>query len=289
MKALVVGAGGQLGRELLARAPVGWHVEAAAREALDVTDAQATRRAVAACRPAVVVNAAGYTAVDRAESEREEAFAVNDVGAGNLARAAREAGARLLHVSTDFVFDGRAGCPYRPGDPANPLGTYGASKAAGERRVLDASGGDAIVVRTAWLYSAHGSNFVRTMLGLMATRDEVRVVADQVGTPTWAPTLADALWRLAALDGARGIFHCTDAGVASWYDLAVAIQEEALTLGVLDRTVPVRPVATREYPTPAARPAYSVLDKSDLWAATGETPAHWRVSLRRMLQGVARA
>jgi dTDP-4-dehydrorhamnose reductase len=207
---------------------------------------------------------------------------VNRDGAGVLARAATAAGARMAHVSTDFVFDGETSRPYRPDDPAAPLGVYGASKHAGDQAVA-AAAPDALIVRTAWVYSPWGGNFLKTMLRIMAERGEVRVVADQIGTPTSAATLAATLWGLSGAQ-ATGIFHCTDAGVASWYDFAQAIAEDAHAMGMLASGVQVRPIATRDYPTPARRPAYSVLDKTSTWAVLGEPPPHWRVVMRGVLE-----
>ncbi len=281
MKALIVGANGQLGRSLAANAPEGVAVVAHGSDTLDITDADAVRAAVEAQRPDFLFNAAAYTAVDKAESDEVAALAVNATAVGHLAAAARAAGASFIHVSTDFVFDGRQGVPYAPDAPTAPIGAYGRTKLAGEA----AAGADALVVRTAWVYAPTGGNFVRTMLRLMAERPEVRVVADQVGTPTYAPGLAAALWTLAG-QGARGIHHYTDSGAASWYDFAVAIQEEALAAGLLDRRVPVLPIATADYPTPARRPFYSVLDKTATFAALGQPAPHWRVQLRAMIEAI---
>lgn len=280
MKALITGAHGQLGRALAASAPAGCEIVSHDVDTLDITDADAVQRAVAEVRPDLILNAAAHTAVDRAESEEALALAINATAAGHLAAAATAAGARLVHVSTDFVFDGRSGVPYRTGDATNPLSAYGRTKLAGEAAV-----GDALIVRTAWVYAPTGGNFVRTMLRLMAGRDEVRVVADQIGTPTWAPGLAAALWTLAG-QGATGLWHYTDAGVASWYDFAVAIQEEAVARGLLARVVPVVPIPTSDFPTPAVRPSYSVLEKGATWAALGGPAPHWRENLRIMLQGL---
>lgn len=282
MRALITGAGGQLGGALVASAPAGSVLVAVDRAALDVSDASAVAALVARERPNVILNAAAYTAVDRAESEEAQALAINGHAVGHLAQAAQKAGARLVHVSTDFVFDGRSGTPYAPDAPTAPLSAYGRTKLAGEQ----AAGSDALIVRTSWVYAPTGGNFVRTMLRLMAERNEVRVVADQIGSPTYAPGLAEALWRLAPME-ARGILHYSDSGVASWYDFAVAIQEEALALGLLDRVVPVIPITTADYPTPARRPAYSVLDKSATTALLGDPVPHWRANLRQMLKDVA--
>lgn len=284
MRALIAGAGGQLGRELVATAPAGVDVVAADRSRLDVTDAAAVRQAIQGSRADVVINASGYTAVDRAESDRAAAFDVNALGPANLARAAVDAGARLVHVSTDFVFDGCRSSPYPPDAVPNPLSVYGESKLAGERSVQEVTDGRGVIVRTAWVYAARGSNFVNTMLRLMGERDELRVVVDQVGTPTRARGLARALWSAASAPEVRGTLHWTDAGVASWYDFAVAIQEEAIVVGRLRREPPIVPVLTQAYPTAAKRPAYSVLDKTSTWSVLGMTAPHWRVSLRRMLE-----
>lgn len=281
MKALITGANGQLGRCMMRSAPPGVEIVAAGSAQLDIRDAAAVEALVTAARPDVIFNCAAYTAVDKAESEEDAALAVNAHGVAHLAAAALRHGARFVHVSTDFVFDGRSGVPYRPDAPTGPTGAYGRTKLAGER----AAGEDALIVRTAWVYGPTGHNFVRTMLRLMAERDEVRVVADQIGTPTYAPSLASALWALAGT-GARGIHHYTDSGVASWYDFAVAIQEEALVQGLLAHAVPVVPIATREFPTPAARPHYSVLDKGDTFALLGAPAPHWRVNLRRMMKEI---
>lgn len=283
MRALILGAGGQLGLELAEAVPVGWELRTLSRAMLDITDEAAVHRALREAGPDVVFNAAAYTAVDRAEAEPAAANAVNALGAGNVAAAARALGARLLHVSTDFVFDGEASRPYAPGAHANPLGVYGRTKLAGEVAVAERGDAGALIVRTAWVYSRHGANFVKTMLRLMATRDSVGVVDDQVGTPTWAGGLARALWAAAARPDVAGVLHWTDAGVASWYDFAVAIRDEAAAAGRLTSTPDVRPIRTEDYPTPARRPAYSVLDKTSTWAALGVTPVHWRSALRQML------
>ncbi|MXO75772.1 dTDP-4-dehydrorhamnose reductase [Altererythrobacter aerius] len=278
MKALITGAAGQLGRALMDAVPEGWEATGLTRAELDLSDPSVIAREVEAHRPDAILNAAAYTAVDRAESDESAAFAVNAAAVGAIAHAARATGARLVHVSTDFVFDGTSPRAYRPDDGRNPLSVYGRSKAAGE----DAAGPAAAIVRTAWVYGAGGANFVNTMLRLMRTRDEVRVVADQIGAPTWAAGLADTVWAL-ALGGHAGVFHHSDAGVASWYDFAVAVQEEALALGMLERAVPVLPIATADYPLPAHRPAFSLLDSAATRALLGQAPTHWRVNLRHML------
>ncbi len=284
MKVLVTGAGGQLGRALVAAAPAGADVTALDRGHLDIADGAAVASCVASLRPDIVVNAAAWTAVDAAEREAAAAYAANRDGPEQLARALREGGGRLVHVSTDYVFDGRAAAPRRPDDPTHPVGTYGASKLAGERAVRCVLGTRACVVRTAWVYDATGRNFVNTMLALMQAGRDLSVVADQIGTPTSAASLAAALWRVCAGDVFGEILHFTDAGAASWYDFAVAIQEEALALGLLRRPVAIRPVRTVDYPTLAARPAASLLDCTTTRVRLGLEPVHWREALRRCLR-----
>ena len=283
MKVLITGAEGQLGRLLLLTAPAGAQVTGLGRADLDIGDAEAVQAKVRELSPALIINAAAYTAVDQAESEPELAARVNAMGPWNLGVAAGEVGARLVQVSTDFVFDGVAGSPYRVDAPTHPLGVYGRTKRDGERAVLEALPDKSLVVRTAWVYAAQGRNFMHTMLRLMRERGAVRVVGDQVGTPTSARPLAAALWQL-AVAGGTGVQHWTDAGVASWYDFAVAIAEEAAALGLLPPGVAVTPITTADYPTPARRPAYSVLDKSSL--PTGLTPDHWRQELRAVLKEI---
>lgn len=280
---LVTGAAGQLGRALVATAPEGIHLVAVSRDELDIGDAAAVAAQLAQRRPDLLINAAAYTAVDRAEQERDAAFRTNGDAPGVLAGVCAERDVRLFHVSTDFVFDGLASSPYATDATTAPLGVYGQSKLAGEQAV-QSIGTDALILRTGWVYGAVGHNFMHTMLRLHAERDTISVVADQVGTPTHARTLARALWAAAARPALQGIYHWSDAGVCSWYDFAVAIGEEALAAGLLERSATVQPIATEDYPTPASRPAYSVLDKRSSWRDFDLTPTHWRKELRNCLQ-----
>ena len=281
MKVLLTGAGGQVGYELRRTKPSSVDLQALASDQLDITDADAVSARVVAERPDVIINAAAYTAVDKAEGEPDVAFAVNAAGVQNLARAAAATGSYFVHISTDFVFDGAASRPYPPEAEPRPLGVYGGSKLAGEQAIIDEL--DAfLVLRTAWVYSAHGANFVKTMLRLMSEREELSVVADQVGTPTWAHGLAVAIWR-AAEQRLLGMHHWTDAGVASWYDFAIAIAELGQAAGLITRTPVVHPIRTEDYPTPAQRPSFSVLDKHATWQALDLKPMHWRAALAQML------
>jgi len=251
----------------------------------DVSDAEAVSAVVAQANPSYVINAAAYTAVDKAETNEAVARAVNVNAVGLLAAAARNCGAGFGHVSTDFVFDGTAHRPYPVDAAPNPLGAYGRTKLDGELAAAEFHPAP-LIIRTAWVYAADGNNFVRNMLRLMAERAELRVVADQIGTPTHAAGLARTIWALITA-GQHGIWHWTDAGVASWYDFAVAIHDEARALGLLARDTIVVPIRTEDYPTPARRPAYSVLDKTATWAVTG-VARYWRDELRRCLQDIAR-
>ncbi len=284
MKVLITGGDGQLAVALAQALPEGWQLKMAGKGELDVTLASTVRRVFDEFTPALVINAAAFTAVDRAEAEPDRAFAVNTDGARNVAECCVEYDARMLQISTDFVFDGRKSHPYVPGDAPHPLNVYGSSKREGERLVLEALGERVAVVRTAWLYGAGGTNFVTGMLQRMRDGQSLSIVADQVGTPTWTRTLADALWLMARKPDLSGIWHFTDAGVASWYDFAVAIQEEALAAGSLEQPVIINPIASEDYKTAAKRPYYSVLDKAATWDALALRPVHWREGLRGMFQ-----
>ena len=282
MKILILGGGGQVASALLACAPAQHSVTVKRHPELDITDERTLTAAVAASGADWIINGAAYTAVDKAETDTVEAAAVNAAAVGFMARAARSSGSRLLHISTDFVFDGTANRAYLPTDPTHPLSVYGESKRDGEHLALE-SGGDAIVLRTAWVYASLGRNFVLTMLRLMREKPEVRVVADQIGTPTWATGIAQAIWGLIEVSAPGGIYHWTDLGIATWYDFAVAIQEEALVRGLLSRAVPVIPIATADYPTPAQRPMFSVLNTAATRALLRVPAQHWRYNLRMML------
>lgn len=289
MKTLVTGGGGQLATALEATCPEGVSIRTCSITELDLTIDESVRSAIDEHTPELVINAAAYTAVDAAESDGDMADMVNRRGAESIARHARRIGARMVQVSTDFVFDGEEATPRRPEDPTNPVSVYGETKRGGELAVVNVLGDDALIVRTAWLYAACGSNFVHTMLRLMRERDEIRVVSDQIGSPTWANSLASAIWCMADR-GMVGMQHWTDSGVASWYDFAVAIAEIGHQLDLIENIPSVIPVTTKEFPTPARRPAYSVLDKTRTWSlleGTGCVPcAHWRANLNEMMKGL---
>jgi len=235
-------------------------------------------------KPDFIINAAAYTAVDKAEEESELVRQVNEESVRRMAAFAHANNARLIHLSTDFVFDGTKQSPYRPGDATSPLGEYGGSKLAGERAALQEAPESTMIIRTAWVYSEHGTNFVKTMLRLMNEKDEVGVVNDQRGSPTYAHGLAEMIWRVADHNlFTAGIYHWTDEGNITWCEFARAIQEEALDAGYLPQLIPINPITTEDYPTPAARPAFSVLDNTKLAKLVGIEPTPWRQNLIFML------
>ena len=282
MKVIVLGGGGQVARAVEGCATSGTTVIVKTRQELDIRDENAVAELLGDEGFDWLVNGAAYTAVDLAERESDRAMAINGTAVGILARASARARCRLLHLSTDFVFDGRANLAYLPTDRTDPLSVYGASKLVGEEVALDQAL-NPIVLRTAWVYASSGKNFALTMLRLMRERPEVRVVCDQIGTPTWAVGIAHAIWGFIDTGATPGIYHWTDLGVASWYDFAVAIQEEALIRGLLPKAVPVIPIPSSAYPTPARRPAFSVLNTESSRSAVAYPAQHWRHNLRMML------
>jgi dTDP-4-dehydrorhamnose reductase len=292
MKILLTGSDGQLGHALRQQVPAGVELIATSRRELDLADADACRAAVLTQRPDWVLNAGAYTAVDKAESEPDLALAVNGVAPRAFAEALLETGGRLLQLSTDFVFNGQQGSPYRPEQSRDPLGVYGATKAKGEEAVeqLLAVRGRGVILRTSWVMGPVGKNFALTMLRLHREREQIGVVADQVGCPTSTATLAAACWRvIAAMDTSAGlpaVLHWSDAGAASWYDVAMAVGELGLDLGMLERMAAVNPITTADYPTPAQRPSYSLLDCTSSRKALDLPPTHWRQTLRQLLEVV---
>lgn len=282
MKVLITGKGGQLAWELANVKPGKYQLFELGISELDITDANAVKSVFAEIKPDLVVNAAAYTAVDKAESEIELAFAVNRDGAANVAKQAQEHQSKLVHISTDFIFDGSKSTPYIVDDIANPLCVYGQSKLEGEKLVAQLHDSPCII-RTAWVYSTNGSNFVKTMLRLMSEKDELNIIYDQIGSPTWANGLAQLIWNLSSQNDISGVYHWTDAGVASWYDFAVAIQQLGIEKGLLKREIPINPISTEQFPTPALRPAYSVIDKSATERKFNFHTRHWRKQLEQML------
>lgn len=286
MKILITGAAGQLGSELRALAPSHpeHHFIFTDLAELDITDAEAVSQLVQQQRVQAIINCAAYTQVDRAEDDEDTADRINHLAVANLAQAAARAGALLVHISTDYVFGGSGGnTPYSEQTPPAPLGAYGRTKLAGEQAVL-AAGCRYIILRTAWLYSAHGNNFVKTMRRLMAERAELSVVYDQVGSPTYAADLAAAILHLIAAplaDSQLGTYHYTNEGVCSWYDFALAIRN----LSGLQQCS-IRPCRSWEYPAKVQRPAFSVLAKAAIRQAFGLQIPHWYESLQRCIRAL---
>ena len=291
---LVTGAAGMLGRDLTALlGKRGEEYHALVRDDLDITDAAATAAAVAAVKPDVVVNCAAWTAVDAAEDHEPQALAVNGLGAANLAAACAATGALLVHPSTDYVFDGRARRPYAEDAPTAPAGAYGRTKLAGEQAVLAALPDASYVVRTAWLYGAHGKNFVKTMLRLAASGTAPRVVADQHGQPTWTADVAAQVCALIAASAEPGIYHATSSGETTWFGFAQEIFARYAASADQDQDrdaereqLTPSPITTAQYPTPAQRPAYSVLGHQ-AWSAAGLNPiGDWRDALDRAFPAI---
>lgn len=293
MTVLLFGGNGQVGHELrrslralgdvVVTTRSGQLPEGARCEVADFDRPDSLAALVQRVAPAIVVNAAAYTAVDKAEDDVDAAFRTNAEAPGVLARACALRDIPFVHYSTDYVFDGQGSRPYREDDPTAPLGVYGASKLAGEDAIR-AAGGRHLILRTAWVYGQHGHNFMKTMLRLGAERDELRVVADQVGTPTPAALIADVTTELLGLrDAPSGTFHLTPRGETSWHGFAEAILEEALARGLIPRAPKVIPVATSDYPTRARRPGYSRLDIGRLEQVLGRALPEWRTGLRQVL------
>lgn len=288
-KLLVVGSNGMLGRDLLERVDQDeWASEGLDLPDLDITSLPALLSSIETVSPDIIINCAAYTAVDKAESEPDMTFAVNRDGSGNLADACLRMSIPLIHLSTDYVFDGNADRPYHEDDRPNPVGVYGRSKLEGETAIRS-RWAEHIIVRTAWLYGRHGSNFAKTMLWLASERDEIRVVDDQTGCPTWTGDLADALIHMARMVTKErstvqwGTYHFCGAGQTSWYEFARLIISEARRNKLLSRDIRLTPIRTVDYPTPASRPAWSVLDCGKLASSFGIKPRPWEMGLKDMM------
>jgi len=283
-KVLLIGAKGQVGQELQVTLPPWGEVISIGREELDLTNSEKIGQLIREIHPDYLVNAAAYTAVDKAETEPDLAYSINAIAPKIMAESAEKIKAKFLHISTDYVFDGRKNTPYLETDLTNPLGVYGQSKLRGEEEIKTVNS-QAIILRTAWVYGSYGkSNFVKTMLRLGKEREELKVVVDQVGSPTWAKDIATAITHLLInVDNPPGIYNFTNSGVASWFDLTKAIFEEAKISGIPLKIQRVIPITTAEYPTPAVRPAYSVLSGQKISQQLGYIPPYWRDSLKAML------
>lgn len=287
MKVLITGANGQLGyalqktsREFSAQHNL--ELIALTRAELNLAQPETIAGVLNHFLPDIIINAAAYTAVDKAESEPTLAKLVNADAVQKIAIWCQTHKKMLVQVSTDFVFDGKKSSPYTMDDKTNPLGVYGKTKQQGESAALN-NCENAYVVRTGWVYGEHGANFVKTILRLAQERESLGIVSDQIGTPTYAIHLAQMLWQLVLQKPPQKIWHFSDAGVASWYDFAMAIVEEANTLGLLARQPLIKPITSADYPTPAQRPEFSVLNKKNTWDNLSIAPVHWRAALIKML------
>lgn len=287
MKVLITGANGQLGYALqktsqIFAAQYPLELIMLTRAQIDLMQLEFLPALLDQYAPDVIINAAAYTAVDKAEAQPELAKIVNALAVQTIAHWCQSHKKLLVHISTDFVFDGKKSSPYEVLDTVNPLSVYGKTKQLGEMFALRECS-STYVVRTGWVYCEQGNNFVKTMLRLAAERPQLSIVADQIGTPTYALHLAEMIWQLVLRRPPENVWHFSDAGVASWYDFAVAIVEEANVLGLLPTMPNIMPIATQDYPTPAQRPAYSVLNKAHTWSQLQITPTHWRAALSKML------
>jgi dTDP-4-dehydrorhamnose reductase len=292
MRLALIGGNGMLAKMVRERAPSEYKVFPFDLPEFDITDRNVVFSTMEKVRPDVIVNCAAYTNVDGCETNEETALLVNGRGPGHLAEAAKELGATLLHVSTDYVFDGTKNSPYIEEDEPNPRSAYGRSKLMGEREILASGLERNIIIRTSWLYGHGGKNFVETIIRLAKEREELRIVDDQVGSPTLTDDLAGAIFNLLELDalpvpppGLYGIYHFADEGECSWYEFAEAIVAHLLRAGTPLQMKRILPIVTHEYPLPAVRPAYSVFSKEKYRRATGATVPHWRESLAKYLEG----
>jgi dTDP-4-dehydrorhamnose reductase len=286
MRILLTGASGQVGQALLESAPAGYELLTPGRTELDFSLPDSIPDCIRDLAPDTIINAAAYTAVDQAETDVELAQLVNETAAGVVADYCAKANIPLVHISTDYVFDGLSKTPYTPDSEICPLGVYARTKAAGEVQVQKRNS-SAYIVRTGWLYGLHGSNFVKKMLQLTTEKEEISVVDDQVGTPTYSINLALMIWRLLAVMPAARIWHFSDAGSTSWYGFANAVFAEALTAGVIDKKPRVVPTRSADMKYAAPRPPFSVLDKEQTWSELNIKAIHWRKSLVNMLAEMA--
>lgn len=282
MKAVIIGRNGQVTWELQHTLPANTEMLVLGSNEVNINDLNELRSKVEAFLPNVIINASAYTAVDKAESDVDEAYAINRDAVHNIVIVAKELNARLIHISTDFIFDGTKNTAYKVNDLTNPVSVYGASKLAGELAIKDIYPENSTIVRTSWVYSSHGNNFVKTMLRLMADKSELSVVADQIGCPTYAKDLAEFIWQLSSLENVEQVYNWTDLGVASWYDFAVEIQRIAVDNEILSKSIPILPIKSELYPTPASRPHFSLLDVSD--SQTIKIGMHWADNLSECMK-----
>lgn len=281
LRAVIIGKSGQVAWELMRSIPSNIDAVALGRDDINLFDEESISKTLSQIKPDIIINASAYTAVDKAEEDKEAAFALNGNAVGFLAKCAKQLDARFVHISTDFVFDGTNNTAYLTSDSPNPINVYGASKLAGEKAIESIYPENSVIVRTSWVYSSHGNNFVKTMLKLMQERDQLKVVSDQVGCPTSANGLAKFLWRLAQCDNFNNkvILHYSDLGISSWYDFAFEIYSQSTVKGLLKSPCLIEPITSSEFPTAASRPLFSVL-KSEIEAYQR---SHWKLMLSIVL------
>ena len=294
MKVLITGSKGQLGQSLIKKKPENIDLILSNRDTFDLTSKKECESYIKKIKPDLILNAAAYTAVDNAESERDLAYKINAMAPKYFAEIATELGIKLIQISTDFVFDGKQNYPYKPEQERNPLSVYGYTKACGEEFVerIMGNSNDVTIIRTSWVMGPVGKNFARTILKLLSDRDHIKVVSDQVGGPTTTYSLAEYCWQIIGLLKkdiiVPNILHYTNSGIASWYDIAIAIKEISLDLKLLDNNCDIFPIKAIEYPTPAIRPSYSVLDCSSSINFTNiSSRNHWRNALKKVLLSTA--
>ena len=284
MRILIFGPNGQLGTSLKDLQPKGMKVSYAGRSEVDLSNEKDLKAYLKSSQPQMIINASAYTSVDRAESEVALAHAINSEAPAAMAKYVRSESAKILHISTDYVFDGGKKTAYLPDDEKNPGSVYGRSKLAGEVALLKHAPKSSMVIRTSWLFSEYGSNFVKTMLDLMSKRTEISVVFDQIGSPTYARALAEAIWLIVSKNRFQsGTYHWTNSGQTTWFDFANRIKKEAIRKGLITRAPEIFPVPSQDYKTGAVRPAFSVLNSQSLADLIGRQPADWQVSLEEML------
>jgi len=293
-KLLLTGANGQLGHtfaQFFARSDLTnkYELQKIDIEEVDFTDSQSILSALSFYNPSTIINCGAYTAVDQAEKNEKLARKINDEAVAKMADWSHEKKSRLIQISTDFVFDGIKKSPYLPDDATNPLGVYGRTKLAGEKHILNHSGSGGVVLRTSWLYSEFCGNFVKTMLRLMKGKNELKVVNDQIGSPTSTHSLVGLLFRIINSRPISGVFHWCDGAEISWYDFAIEIQKQAFDNGILRSKIPIRAVGTSVYPTLAKRPRYSVLDRSKALVEFDLEDMSWQDELRRVIRELAHA
>ena len=290
MKILLTGSNGQLGKALIEKKPEDMNLVLSNRDSFDLTSKSQLESFIKECKPDLILNAAAYTAVDKAESEKDLAFNVNALAPKYLAEISMEFGIKLLHISTDFVFDGSQNFPYKTNQKRSPISVYGYTKSCGEEFIenIMKDSNDGFIVRTSWLMGPVGKNFARTILKLVSERDQINIVSDQIGCPTTTLSLSTYCWEVINIIN-KGkilpkILHYTNSGIASWYDIAVAIKEIGLELGLFKNGAEILPIKAIDYPTPAIRPVYSVLDcSSSLEFSDFSTRSHWRTALKEVL------